>query len=73
MFDSHYIVLKKKIKSIPITVLKFCLGTKFVTSYARTHAQTNFWITIPRVGLKALELIKKSTDLFLKKDFYRQA
>ena len=29
---------------------------KFVTSYARTHAQTNFWITIPRVGLKALEL-----------------
>ena len=25
-------------------------------THAHTHAQTNFWITIPRVGLKALEL-----------------
>ena len=55
-----YQPIKKKSKSIPITVLKFCLGTRFVTSYgrtdARTHAQTNFWITIPWVGLKALKL-----------------
>ena len=33
--------LLKKIKSVPITVLKFCLGTRFVTSYARTHARTD--------------------------------
>ena len=50
--------LLKKSKSIPITVLKFCLGTSlWHHTDARTHAQTNFWITIPRVGLKALELI----------------
>ena len=27
-----------------------------IWTHARTHAQTNFWITIPRVSLKVLEL-----------------
>ena len=54
--------IKKKSKSIPITVLKLCLlqVCDIIRTDARTHgrtdAQTNFWITIPRVGLKALEL-----------------
>jgi hypothetical protein len=36
-----YQPIKKKSKSIPITVLKFCLGTRFVTSYGRTDARTD--------------------------------
>ena len=36
-----YQPIKKKSKSIPITVLKFCLGTRFVTSYGRTDARTH--------------------------------
>ena len=50
--------IKKKSKSIPITVLKLCLlqVCDIIRTDARTDAQTNFWITIPRVGLKALEL-----------------
>ena len=53
-----YQSIKKKSKSIPITVLKFCLVQvcDIIRTHARTDAQTNFWITIPRVGLKALEL-----------------
>ena len=42
---------------IATSVLKFCLGTNFVTPYIR---HTDIWITIPRVGLKALELIRNS-------------
>ena len=65
-----YQPIKKKSKSIPITVLKFCLVQvcDIIRTHGRTHgrtdAQTNFWITIPRVGLKALEL--KYTNCFLK-------
>ena len=53
-----YQPIKKKSKSIPIMVLKFCLlqVCDIIRTHGRTHAQTNFWITIPRVGLKALEL-----------------
>ena len=42
---------------IATSVLKFCLGTNFVTPYT---IHTDIWITIPRVGLKALELIRNS-------------
>ena len=42
---------------IATSVLKFCLGTNFVTPYIH---HTDIWITIPRVGLKALELIRNS-------------
>ena len=42
---------------IATSVLKFCQGTNFVTPYTTHH--TDIWITIPRVGLKALELIYK--------------
>ena len=56
----HTNLLKKKVSLYLSRFSNFALY-KFVTSYARTHtrtdAQTNFWITIPRVGLKALELI----------------
>ena len=50
---------------IATSVLKFCLGTNFVTPYIRhTYAiHTDIWITIPRVGLKALELIR-ATKLY---------
>ena len=41
---------------IATPVLNFCLGTNFVTPYIHT----DIWITIPRVGLKALELIRNS-------------
>ena len=50
--------VKKKIMLIATSVLKFCLGTNFVTPYTTHH--TDIWITIPRVGLKALELIRNS-------------
>ena len=36
-----YQSIKKRSKSIPIMVLKFCLGTRFVTSYGRTHGRTD--------------------------------
>ena len=49
--------LLKKIMLIATIVLKFCLGTNFVTYTIHTYTiHTDIWITIPRVGLKALEL-----------------
>ena len=50
---------------IATSVLKFCLGTNFVTPYIHhTYTiHTDIWITIPRVGLKALELIR-ATKLY---------
>ena len=63
-----YPPVKKRIVLIATSVLKFCLGTNFVTPYTihtpyihHTYTiHTDIWITIPRVGLKALELIRNS-------------
>ena len=52
---------------IATSVLKFCLGTNFVTPYT-IHTpyihHTDIWITIPWGGLKALKLIKDANWIY---------